>query len=63
MDLSDLSQALNQPRTPSPEPKKGTPHLTRDERRDILLMQSLGHTEEYITSYLLNRYKKSISLR
>ena len=53
---------LNRPHTPPPEPK-GTPHLTRDERRDILLMQSLGHTEEYIAAHLSVRYKKKVSVR
>jgi hypothetical protein len=36
------------PRTSSPQPKTRTPRLTRD----ILLMYSLNHTEEYIAQYL-----------
>ncbi len=62
MDLSELSQALNRPQTP-PEPRKGTPHLTRDERNAILLMHSLGYSEDLITSHLSNRYGKKISIR
>jgi hypothetical protein len=63
MDLSELGQALQQPRILSLEPRKSTPHLIRDKRRDILLMQSLGLTEEYIAAHLSIRYKKQISLR
>lgn len=51
------------PHTPPAEPTRGTPHLTRDERRDILLMASLHHTEEEIAAYLSDRYGKQITLR
>jgi hypothetical protein len=39
------------PATPPPL-KKGTPHLTRDQRRDVLLMHSLGKSEEEIYTHL-----------
>jgi hypothetical protein len=49
------------PRTPSPQPKNRKPQLTCDQRRDILLMYSLNHTEEYIAQYLSSRYDTRIS--
>ena len=36
----------------TPPLRKGTPHLTRDQRRDILLMHSLKKTEEEIAAHL-----------
>src|SRR5436309_5355473 len=51
------------PQTPPPESRRGTPHLTRDQRRDILLLSSLDFTEERIAEQLLRQYNQQISLR
>ena len=40
------------PTTPSPPPTPRRKRLTRDQRRDILLMRRLGHTYEHISTFL-----------
>ncbi|KZF23004.1 hypothetical protein L228DRAFT_238892 [Xylona heveae TC161] len=50
------SSATSPPSLPSPPsstaPKPPLKRLTRDQRRDILLLRKLGHTYEYIATFL-----------
>ena len=47
--------------TPPPEIRRGTPHLPRDQRRDILILLpfSLDFTEERIAEQLCQRYNQT----
>jgi hypothetical protein len=62
--LEDLV-AILKPASPPPStpPKPKIKRLTRDQRRDILLMRDLGFTYEKIAEQLAQRYQTKVTLR